>query len=138
MARADGLAFNDCGYRASTKQALQNQLGIALGWHRLVFGFPGKVKLIRATIARIAVARSTRSIAGQLKRGQAVVCTTASSDHLIDRLSNMDVGTAGLARLNASEERRARSRVVTGSVAVGVCLFVGQATNNLQIGLERL
>src|SRR5258708_12075788 len=100
MARADGLAFHDVGYRASTKQSFKNQLGIALGWHRLVFGFPGKVKLIRATIARIAVARSTRSIAGQLKRGQAVVCTTASNAHLIPRLSQIIVVPPALAPLN--------------------------------------
>ena len=132
---AGGVFF---GAVAAGEEALEGELGVALGGEGRGFAFPGQVELIGTGIAAVAVAGAAGFVAAEFEGGKAGELAEVFGGDLVDGNAVADVGAGGFAGLDAGEEAGVSAGVVAAAVAIGLGLFVFEAGDDLEVGLEVL
>ena len=122
---------------ARAEEALKHEPRIGLGRHRRGRRLPGDVVLVRARVARVAVARLVHRVAGQLERREPRDVPDMLGRDLVDGHADVDVAPVGLARAGARQERRVGARVVAPAVVARLGLVEVEPSDDLELAAKR-
>ena len=124
--------------RASTiaKERLKDHARMRLGWQWRGGRRPGKIVLIHAGIAIVALTHGLHQIHGELQRRQLSVQPQLLRRHLIHRGAQVIIIAFGVSGLGSTQERGVGGRMRTG-IGVGQ-LHIGQHAQLVLDRLERL
>src|SRR6185295_15504285 len=91
-----------------------------------------------AGVARIAVAGERLRLEAELERRQLGVLAELLRRDLIGGDAQLEIGAAGLARVDAGQERRGGARVVARAVAERPAVDLRQAAEDVEVLAVRL
>ena len=93
---------------------------------------------VRARVAGVAVTGERLRLQPELERGQLGVLSELLGRDLIGGDPEVEIGAAGLVRMDAGEERRGRARVVARAVAERPPVYLRQPAEHVDVLAERL
>ena len=94
---------------------------------------PGDIVRIGAAVTRVAIAGVTSAIAAKLERGEFREITDLPGGGLVNRHADPDSRSMRLHRLGPGQKNRRGAGVITGAIAIGPALVMGQACEHQQV-----